>query len=190
MHHLRTSSRLPRSGNAALAAGALIQAALGTEFVFAGLSKAVNHDYAAQFKGFVQGSPGATSGLLAPLIQLLVVPNIDVAAQLAKYIELVAGTILLLAAVEVLRRRFSAPLGAPHGYEPLVALLSACAALALGALSLGIYMVQGGRLPTINPAFAFSSPIAIELLVVPFLVGIAWLELGRFRALRELNAQA
>ena len=51
-------------------------------------------------------------------------------------------------------------------------------------MSLTIYLIQGGRLPSINPAFAFSSPIAIELLLVPLALGIAWLEFGRYRALR------
>ena len=41
------------------------------------------------------------------------------------------------------------------------------------------------RLPSVNPNFAFASPIAIELLLVPMAVGVAWLELGRFLALRS-----
>jgi len=184
VRRLHTSPRLPRSGNAALAAGALIQAAIGIEFVLAGFNKAVNPDYAPQFRGIIQNSPGATSGPLAPVIQALVVPNIDLAAQLAKYTELVAGAILLASAIEVARRRFAGPLGAQHGYEPIVALVSSVAAFALGSLSLTIYLIQGGRLPTINPAFAFSSPIALELLIVPLALGIAWLEFGRFVALR------
>ncbi len=69
------SARLPRSGNAALATGALIQAAIGLEFVFAGLSKAVDPDFPTQFRAFVSASPGATSGPLAGLMQALVIPN-------------------------------------------------------------------------------------------------------------------
>jgi len=145
MTRLATTSRLPRSGNAALASAALVQAALGTEFVFAGLNKAVDPDFTLQFRGFVQGSPGATSGPLAGLIQTLVVPNIDAFAQLARYTELVAGAILLVSALEVLRRRLSDPLGAQHAYEPVAALLSAAAAFALGAMSLTIYLLEGGR---------------------------------------------
>jgi hypothetical protein len=57
----------------------------------------------------------------------------------------------------------------------------------LGGLSLGIYLLQGGRLPSVNPDFAFASPIAIELLIVPMAVGVAWLELGRFLALRSTS---
>jgi hypothetical protein len=184
------SARIPRSGNAALAAGALIQAAIGCEFVLAGLNKAVNPDYVQQFRGFVQGSPGSTSGPLAPIISTLVVPNIELAAQLAKFTELFAGGVLVVTAIEVARRRFSGALGAQHAYEPLVALLSALAAFALGVMSLTIYMLQGGRLPSLNPNFAFSSPIALELLVVPLTLGIAWLEFGRFRALRGTRPRA
>ena len=184
MAHLPTTSRLPKSGNAALTSAALIQAALGAEFVLAGLSKAVDPDYPVQFRGFVRGSPGATSGALSGVIQWLVVPNLDAVAELSKVTELVAGAVLLVTALEVLRRRLSGPLGAQHGYEPLAALISSAAALVLGGMSLAIYLIEGGRLPSINPAYAFGSPIAVELLLVPLALGIAWLELARFRALR------
>jgi hypothetical protein len=179
-----SSHRVPRSGNAALAAGALIQAALGLEFLFAGLNKLVNPNYVQQFGGYVQGMPSSTSGPLAAIIQTLVVPHLELAAQLAKFTELGAGAVLLITAMEVARRRFSGPLGAEHAYEPLVALLSAAAALAVAGLSATIYLIQGGRLPTIDPSFGFSPPISVELLVVPLALGVAWLEFGRFRALR------
>jgi hypothetical protein len=185
MSRIRTATRLPRSGNAALAAGALIQAALGAEFVFAGLGKVVAPDYTQQFRDFVQGSAGANSGPLSPLVQTLVVPNIDVVAELAKFTELIAGAVLVVGAFEVARRRFAGPFGAQHGYEPIVALVSAAAAFVLGGLSLSIYLLQGGRLPSVDPDFAFVSPIAIELLIVPMAMGVAWLELGRFLALRS-----
>ena len=184
MAHLPTTSRPPKSGNAALTSAALIQAALGAEFVLAGLSKAVDPDYPVQFRGFVQGSPGAASGALSGVIQWLVVPNLDALAELSKVTELVAGAVLLVTALEVLRRRLSGPLGAQHAYEPLAALISSAAALVLGGMSLAIYLIEGGRLPSINPAYAFGSPIAVELLLVPLALGIAWLELARFRALR------
>jgi hypothetical protein len=45
--------------------------------------------------------------------------------------------------------------------------------------------MEGGGLPTISAAYAFGSPIAVELLLVPLALGIAWLELGRFFALRK-----
>ena len=185
MSRTPAETRLPRSGNAALAAGALIQAALGAVFVLAGLGKVVAPNYTEQFRDFVQGSVGASSGPLALLVQTLVVPHIDVVAHLARITELTAGAVLVLSAVEVARRRFGGPVGARLGYEPIVALVSAAAALVLGGLSLGIYLLQGGRLPRVDPAFALASPIAVELLIVPVAVGIAWLELGRFLALRS-----
>ena len=46
-------------------------------------------------------------------------------------------------------------------------------------MSLSIYLLQGGQLPSINPGYAFSSPIAIELLLVPLAFGIAYLERAR-----------
>jgi len=187
MRSVHTTARLPQSGNAALAAGALIQAALGLEFVFAGLNKTVNPNYLDQFSGFVQNSPAATSGPLAPLLQALVLPNLELAATLARLTELVAGAVLLVTAFEVLRRRFAAPFGAEHGYEPVVALASSLAAFAVGTMSLVIYLLEGGRLPTVNANFSLSSPIAIELLIVPFALGIAWLEFARFRALRSVR---
>src|SRR5438876_10896836 len=95
-----TTSRLPRSGNAALASGALIQAVVGAEFALAGLNKLVDPDYATQFRGFVQASPGATSGPLAGLIQTLVTPNLVLAAEIARMTEFGAGLVLLVAALE------------------------------------------------------------------------------------------
>src|SRR4029077_8752303 len=123
-------------GNTALAAGALVQAAVGAEFVLAGLSKAAAADFPTQFRAFVKASPGANSGVLSPLAQWLLVPNAELFAQLAKWTELLAGAVLLVAALEVLRRRLSAPLGAQHAYEPLLALLSSLSAFALAAISL------------------------------------------------------
>jgi hypothetical protein len=187
MNTLHATARLPRSGNAALTAGALIQAALGIEFVLAGLSKLANPNFAAQFKTFVEASPGAKNGILAPPIQLLIVPNVALAANLATFTELGAGFVLLVAAIEVARRRFAGRLGSQHVYEPAVALLSSAAAIALGGLSLMIYLIEGGGLPKVNPASAFGSPIAIELLIVPLAFGIAWLEFGRFRALKSAS---
>jgi hypothetical protein len=184
MNTLHATSRLPRSGNAALAAGALIQAALGIEFVLAGLSKIVDANFTAQFKTFVENSPGAHQPILAPIIQTLVVPHVAGAANLARFTEFGAGVVLLVAAVEVARRRFSGRLGSQHTYEPALALLSSAAGVALGGLSLVIYLIEGGGLPKISAAGAFGSPIAIELLIVPLAFGIAWLEFGRFRALR------
>jgi len=184
MSLIRTDTRLPRSGNVALAAGALIQAALGIEFVFAGLAKLTAPEYTQQFRDFIQYSAGATSGPLSSLVQTLVVPNVELVAQVARVTELIAGAVLVISALEVARRRFAGPIGAQHGYEPGLALISAAAAMVVGGLSLSIYLLQGGQLPSINPNFAFASPIAIELLIVLMAVGVAWLEIGRFLALR------
>ncbi len=109
MSRTPAETRLPRSGNAALAAGALIQAALGAVFVLAGLGKVVAPNYTEQFRDFVQGSVGASSGPLALLVQTLVVPHIDVVAHLARITELTAGAVLVLSAVEVARRRVAGP---------------------------------------------------------------------------------
>jgi hypothetical protein len=190
MNRIHSEPRLPRSGNAALAAGALIQAVLGAVFVIAGTNKLVDANYTQQFRTFVQGSEGAASGPLSIVVQVLVVPNLDVVANLARFTELVAGLVLVLSALEVARRRFSGPFGAQRGYEPLVAFLSAVAAFVLGGLSLSIYALEGGGLPSISPDLAFVSPIAVELLIVPLAVGIGWLEFARFVALRSTPPQS
>jgi hypothetical protein len=163
----------------------LIQVVLGLEFVLAGLSKLFDPDFSMQFASFVAASPGSKEGILAPLIQSLVLPNVVLAAQLATFVELGAGLIVLFSAFEVARRRFDGQLGAQHGYEPAVALLSAASALALAGMSATIYLLEGGGLPYISAAYAFGSPIAIELFLVPLALGVAWLELGRFTALRR-----
>jgi hypothetical protein len=173
------------SGNAALAAGALIQLALGIEFVLAGLSKVLDPEFAAQFEQFVAASPAAHSGILAPLLQGLVLGHATIAAQIATFAELGAGVVLVVSAIEVARRRFPGRLGSQHSYEAAVALLSACAAVVVAGLSAAIYLIEGGGLPRISGASAFGSPIAIELLLVPLAIGIAWLEIGRFVALRS-----
>ena len=89
MNRIHSEPRLPRSGNAALAAGALIQAALGAVFVVAGLSKVVAPNYSQQFRTFVLGSEGSSSGPLSMVVQVMVVPNLDVVANLARFTELV-----------------------------------------------------------------------------------------------------
>ncbi len=72
--------RLPKSGNAALVAGAAVQVVLGVEFLLTGLSKVVNWRYLADFSAFVSAGSGAHYGVIAPLIQALVIPNLGVAA--------------------------------------------------------------------------------------------------------------
>jgi hypothetical protein len=188
MGSVGTSGRLPLSGNAALASGALVQLALGVEFTLAGLAKLLDPDFPGQLEQFVAASPAAHGGVLAPLLQGVLLPHASIAAQLATSAELGAGVVLVVSAIEVARRRLPAPMGSQHGYEQPVAMLSACAALVVAALSASIYILQGGGLPRITGASAFGSPIAIELLLVPIALGIAWLEFGRFIALRATRA--
>src|SRR5229473_2126789 len=118
--------RLPRSGSAALAAAALVQAVLGIEFVLTGLSKV------------------ADSGYVAPLVQAVVMPHLAIAAELAKFGELAVGVVLLVAAAETARRRFSGRFGGQHRYEPAVALAGAGAGLGLAGISITIFLLQGG----------------------------------------------
>jgi len=66
-----------------------------------------------------------------------------------------------------------------------VALAGALAAMVLGGLSMTIYLLQGGALPHVNAGLAFAPPIAIELFNVPVALAVAWMELGRFAALRR-----
>src|SRR5260370_16574083 len=70
-----TFRRLPASGNTALAASALIQAALGIEFFLSGLNKFADPNFIRNFGLFVDASPGPHNRLLAPLIRSFVLPN-------------------------------------------------------------------------------------------------------------------
>ena len=90
-----TIRRLPASGNTALAASALIQAALGIEFFLSGLNKAADPHFIANFDRFVRANPGAQRGILAPLVQTLVLPHVGVAGPLIEISELGLGVILL-----------------------------------------------------------------------------------------------
>jgi hypothetical protein len=177
--------RLPASGNTALAASALIQAALGIEFTLSGLNKFADPNFVRNFSAFVNASPGTRNGLLAPLIHTFVQPNIALFAGVTKYIELGLGIVLLLGALEVGRRRFSGRLGAEHGYEAPVALVAAFAGLAAAGLSLSIALLMGEPLPTIQPGRALTTAIPVELLLVPLGIAVAWMEAGRFRVLRR-----
>lgn len=182
-----TIRRLPASGNTALAASALIQAALGIEFFLSGLNKFADPNFIRNFKLFVDASPGTHGGLLAPLIRSLVLPNIAFFAELTKYTELGLGIVLLLGALEVGRRRLSGRFGTEHGYEAPVALIAAFAGLAAAGLSLSIALLMGEQLPTIAPGRALTTAIPVELLLVPLGIAIAWMEAGRFRVLRKAH---
>src|SRR5437764_12581107 len=103
--------RLPASGNTALVASALIQAALGIEFLLSGLNKFADPNFVRNFTLFVNGSPGTRTGILAPLIHSLVLPNIALFAALTKYSELGLCIVLFLGAIEAGRRRLAGVLG-------------------------------------------------------------------------------
>ena len=178
-----TIRRLPASGNTALAASALIQAALGIEFLLSGLNKFADPNFVRNFKAFVDASPGTHDGVLAGLIHALVQPNIAFFSGLTKYTELVLGIVLLLGALEVGRRRLSGRVGIEHGYEAPVALVAALAGLAAAGLSLSIALLMGEALPTITPGRALTTAIPVELLLVPLGIAVAWMEAGRFRVL-------
>jgi hypothetical protein len=180
---MKNGRRLPRSGNTALAAGALIQAVIGLEFLLTGLSKAADARYEANFTAFLSGSPGSQRGLIAPLIQNLVIPHLAIAAQLAKFSEIVIGLTLLVAAAEIARRRFSGRVGKQLPYESVVALAGAGAGLGLAAISMTIFLIQGGVMPTVNPARSLAAAIPVELMMVALGLAVAWVESARFLAL-------
>jgi hypothetical protein len=175
--------RIPASGNAALAASALIQAALGIEFLLSGLNKFADPNFVHNFNAFVRASPGTYTGLLATPIQQLVLPNIALFASITKYTELALGIVLLLGAIEVGRRRLAGPIAAEHGYEAPVAAIAALAGLTAAGLSLSIALMMGEQLPTIQPGRALTTAIPVELLLVPLGIAVAWMEAGRFRVL-------
>lgn len=178
-----TRHRIPASGNAGLAASALIQAALGLEFFLSGLNKFADPNFVQNFRAFVEASPGTRTGLLAPFIHTIVQPNIAFFANLTKFSELALGIVLLLGAIEVGRRRLSGRVAAQHGYEAPVALIAALAGLGAAGLSLSIALLMGEQLPAIEPGRALTTAIPVELLLVPLGIAVAWMEFGRFRVL-------
>ncbi|TMB70709.1 MAG: DoxX family membrane protein [Chloroflexi bacterium] len=177
------SRRLPASGNTALAASALLQTALGIEFILSGLNKFADPRYVQNFNQFVSSNPGTQTGILSGLVKGLVLPNVAFFATVLQFTELALGIVLLLGALEVGRRRFSGRFGREHGYEAPVALVSCLAGLAVAGLSLSIAVLMGEQLPTIMPGRAFTTAIPVELLLVPLGIAVAWMEAGRFLVL-------
>lgn len=175
--------RIPASGNAGLAASGLIQLALAIEFLLSGLNKFADPNFTQNFTQFVAASQGTHSGLLAPVIQTFIQPNIAFFATLTKFTELSLGIVLLIGAIEVGRRRLSGLIAAEHGYEAPLALVAALAGLAAASLSLTIALLMGEQLPTIEPGRALTTAIPVELLLVPLGIAVAWMEFGRFKAL-------
>jgi hypothetical protein len=180
---------LPASGNAALAASAIVQGALGVEFALSGLNKAADPAYVANFTSFVGANPGASSGPLSLLVQDLVLPNAGLFSTLLVVTELTLGPVLLIGAVEIGRRRFSGRLGARHGYEAGLAFVAALAGLTSAGLAFSIFVLMGGVLPTVMPGRAFTTAIPVELLIVPLGLSVAWLEFGRFLVLRRHSSE-
>jgi hypothetical protein len=154
---------------------------LGVEFILAGLSKLMDANLVAHFQNFVAAQPGSSSGLISPILQLLVLPNAALAARSTAFVELSAGCVLLLSALHAGRRHFSGR----ARYEPALALAASTAALTVACLALMIYLLQGGGLPFVNATAAFESPIAIELFLVPLALSAAWVEFSRFMAPRR-----
>jgi hypothetical protein len=181
---------LPASGNVALAASAVVKASLGIEFALAGLNKLADPNYVANFSSFVSSSPGSSGGPLALLVQVVVLPNANVVATLIKVSELILGPVLVIGALEIWRRRIRGRLGAAYGYEAGVAFVAALAGLAAAGLSLSIFLLTDGMLPTVMPGRAFTSAIPVELLIVPLGLSVAWLEFGRFAVLRQRSRPA
>lgn len=179
----RPIHRLPASGNAALAASALIQAALGIEFLLSGLNKFADNNFVSNFGSFVRSSPATGRGLLSPFIQTLVIPQLALWASLIKFTELGLGIVLLVGAAEIARRRFRGRYARQLGYEAPVALVAALAGAVAAGLSLSIFLLSGGVLPTITAGRAFTSAIPVELLIVPLGIAVAWLEANRFLVL-------
>jgi hypothetical protein len=183
----RPIRRLPASGNAALAASALIQAALGVEFLLSGLNKFADPNFVANFATFVRSSPATTRGLLSPLIQSLVIPQLGLWASLIKFTEFGLGLVLLVGAAEIARRRFQGRYARQLGYEAPVALVATLAGAVAAGLSLSIFLLSGGVLPTITAGRAFTSAIPVELLIVPLGIAVAWLEANRFVVLKRAS---
>ncbi|MEO6796457.1 MAG: hypothetical protein ABI401_11740 [Candidatus Dormibacter sp.] len=184
----RTIRRLPASGNAALAASALIQAALGIEFLLSGLNKFADPNFLGNFGNFVRSSPATGHGALSPFIQSVVLPHLSFWAVSIKFTELSLGIVLLLGALEIARRRFQGRFARQYGYEAPVALVAALAGVAAAGLSFSIFLLNGGVLPTVMPGRAFTSAIPVELLIVPLGLAVAWLEANRFLVLARSGA--
>jgi hypothetical protein len=183
----QVDNRLRTGGSAAIAA-AILELLLGIEFLLGGLSKAFDSKYIASFGSFVNSSPGTKSGPIASLVQTLVVPHMRIAGLAIEVAELAIGVVLLIAAEEAVRRRISGPVGAPQGYESVVAFLGGLAGLGVAGLQLGIFALGGGGLPGIDPANAIGSPITVNLLLAFLGLVIAVFEFGRFGTLRRAAA--
>ena len=169
---------------AALGAAAAIQAILGLEFLLGGLNKYLDANFPAGFKSFVSSSAGAQTGVISPIVRTVILPNAAVFAELARFTELACGLALVIATANLFRGGFDIRDHARTRFERVVALLGFVAAVALGGLSLTIYLLKGGAFPGVNPRLALAPPVPVELINVLLASAVAWLQAGRLLALR------
>jgi len=167
--------------DAAVGAGAVAQAILGVEFILGGLNKYLATNFAAAFKSFVASSAGAQGHLLTPIVRAVIIPNSALFAELARLTELLSGIVLLIAAGDTLWRHFAR--GRGRSLEASVSLLGAVAAVAVGGLSVTIYLLKGGTFPGVDPRLALAPPLQVEVVNAALALAVAWLGIGRFLAL-------
>jgi plastocyanin len=170
---------------AALGAAAIAQAILGLEFLLGGLNKYLDSNFTSGFRSFVAASAGAQDTVLSPLVQNLILPNAAVFAELARFTELACGLILVVATASLFRGGFGVRTDAAARSERVVALLALVAAIALGGLSLTIYLLKGGGLPGVDPRLALAPPVPVELVNVLLAGSVVWLQAGRLLGLRS-----
>ncbi|HEX2681289.1 MAG TPA: hypothetical protein VHQ03_08350, partial [Candidatus Dormibacteraeota bacterium] len=175
------SVRVNIAADAAVGAGVVAQAILGFEFLLGGLNKYLATNFAAGFKSFVASSASAQGHLLTPVVRDVIIPNSALFAELARLTELIGGIVLLITAGNMLRRRVAG--GRGRVLEAAVSLLGAVAAVAIGGLSLTIYLLKGGTFPGVDPKLALAPPLQVELVNVALAFAVTWLGFGRFLAL-------
>jgi uncharacterized cupredoxin-like copper-binding protein len=167
-----------------LGAAAIAQAILGLEFLLGGLNKYLDSNFADGFRSFVSSSVGAQSSVISPLVRNLILPNSPLFAELARFTELAAGLVLVIATADLLRGGFGERGDARTRLERVIAVSGLVAAVALGGLSMTIYMLKGGAFPGVNPRLALAPPVPVELVNVLLAGAVAWLQTGRLLALR------
>jgi hypothetical protein len=162
---------------AAVGAAAIAQGILGLEFLLGGLNKYLDTNFAGGFKTFVVASVGAQNSVPSPIVQTLILPNAALFAELARFTELAGGIALLVATAGV--RVDSHTRG---GW--VLALTGLVAAVALGGLSLTIYVLKGGVFPGVDTRLALAPPMQVEVVNVLLAGAVAWLQAGRLLAAR------
>lgn len=169
---------------AAFGSAALAEAILGLEFVIGGLNKYLATNFAASFKSFVDASVSTHGRVLTPIVQVVIIPNSALFAELARLSELAGGLMLLFAAGDTFRRQV-ARTARGGAFETWVSVLAAVAALALGGLSLTIYLLKGGTFPVVDTRLALAPPVQVELVNVALALAVVWFGIGRFLELRR-----